>query len=172
MTYGADGRPTSAALDATQLSDGCRSAAVALVNLTIVAADEPVSAGDQQWIVLPTAREFVTCVDAPRPDKDAAESVESSQEPAAVRAPRKIRDVKPTYPTDALERRVDGTVIISSVIAREGCISSARVIRTVDPWLDAEALRTMVLYHCGWDKGFERKVERWLDHGGIGVVTR
>jgi len=53
--------------------------------------------------------------------------------------PRKIRDVKPTYPTDAAAAGTEGTVIIEASIGRDGTVQNARVIRSI-PGLDESAL--------------------------------
>ena len=52
--------------------------------------------------------------------------------------PRKIRDVKPTYPPDAAPG-TEGLVIIEATIARDGTVQNARVVRSV-PGLDESAL--------------------------------
>jgi TonB family protein len=53
--------------------------------------------------------------------------------------PRKIRDVKPTYPPDAAAAGTEGTVIIEASIGRDGTVQNARVIRSI-PGLDDSAL--------------------------------
>jgi len=53
--------------------------------------------------------------------------------------PRKIRDVKPTYPPDAAAAGTEGTVIIEASIGRDGIVQNARVIRSI-PGLDESAL--------------------------------
>jgi protein TonB len=57
----------------------------------------------------------------------------------AIREPKKIQDVKPVYPADALAAGAEGTVIIEAVIARDGSVVDARVLRSVT-LLDAAAL--------------------------------
>jgi TonB family protein len=51
----------------------------------------------------------------------------------AVSAPRVLVEVKPTYTTDALHRRVQGTVVLELIVTREGRPSQIRVIRSLDP---------------------------------------
>ncbi len=53
-----------------------------------------------------------------------------------IRAPRKIRDVKPTYPAGASG---GGVVIIEAVVAQDGTVQNAQVLRSV-PGLDEAAL--------------------------------
>jgi len=56
-----------------------------------------------------------------------------------VRAPNKVRDVKPVYPPEAQAARVQGVVIIEALIDERGEIANARVLRSV-PLLDSAAL--------------------------------
>jgi TonB family protein len=56
-----------------------------------------------------------------------------------VKEPRKIRDVKPVYPSAARAAQVTGTVIIEARITEEGTVGDARILRGV-PLLDDAAL--------------------------------
>jgi TonB family protein len=56
-----------------------------------------------------------------------------------IKAPRKIHDVKPAYPPDALAAGVQGVVILEAVIATDGTVRDARVLRSI-PALDDAAL--------------------------------
>jgi protein TonB len=56
-----------------------------------------------------------------------------------IRAPLRIRDAAPVYPAIALAARVEGTVVIDTVIDEEGRVQSARVLRSI-PLLDEAAL--------------------------------
>jgi protein TonB len=59
----------------------------------------------------------------------------------AVTAPRVITEVKPTYSTDALVRRIQGTVALELVVRATGVPSNIRVIRSLDPHgLDEQAV--------------------------------
>jgi TonB family protein len=53
--------------------------------------------------------------------------------------PRKIVDVKPVYPEDAREARVQGAVIIEVLLGKDGKVEDARVLRSV-PMLDQAAM--------------------------------
>ena len=53
--------------------------------------------------------------------------------------PVKIRDVKPIYPEEALQARVQGTVIIEATIDETGKVSNARILRSI-PLFDQSAL--------------------------------
>ena len=56
------------------------------------------------------------------------------------------------YPQAAVERNVQGKVLVSFVVERDGSISQARVVRTVDQALDREALR-VILAMPRWKPG-------------------
>ena len=47
------------------------------------------------------------------------------------------------YPADAKEKGVEGRVIVQFVVEKDGTIVNAKVVRGVDPDLDAEALRVV-----------------------------
>lgn len=48
-----------------------------------------------------------------------------------------------TYPAEAVEKGIKGKVIVQFVVTKEGKIADAEVARSVDPLLDAEALRAI-----------------------------
>jgi len=56
-----------------------------------------------------------------------------------VKAPTKVRDVKPVYPPIAQQSRVQGVVIIETVIDQDGNVAEGRVLRSI-PLLDQAAL--------------------------------
>ncbi len=47
------------------------------------------------------------------------------------------------YPVIAQENGVQGTVYVTFVVNKDGSVSNAKVLRGVDPSLDAEALRVV-----------------------------
>ena len=47
------------------------------------------------------------------------------------------------YPKDAMEGNIQGRVIVTFVVGKDGSINDARVVKSVDPQLDAEALRVI-----------------------------
>ena len=57
----------------------------------------------------------------------------------ALNMPKKIHDVAPEYPVLALSARVEGVVIIEAVIATDGTVRDARVLRS-QPLLDRAAV--------------------------------
>ena len=60
------------------------------------------------------------------------------------------------YPTKAIENKIQGRVIVQFVVNKDGSISGAKVVRSVDPDLDKEALRvinSMPKWKPGMQKG-------------------
>jgi protein TonB len=58
----------------------------------------------------------------------------------AVSAPRLLFRVKPTYTTEALNAKIQGAVWLEAVVAPEGRTTDIRVVRSLDPGLDAQAI--------------------------------
>ena len=56
-----------------------------------------------------------------------------------IAAPRKTRDIAPTYPVVARAARVEGIVIIEAIIGKDGAVKDARILRSVQ-LLDEAAL--------------------------------
>jgi protein TonB len=56
-----------------------------------------------------------------------------------IKAPTKIKDVAPVYPSIAQSARKEGTVIIELLVGTDGRVKDAKVIRSV-PLLDQAAL--------------------------------
>src|SRR5919201_799707 len=90
--------------------------------------------------VLPTPTSMMAFVAAPPPPPP------PPPPPAApvrvggnIKAPQKIKDVKPTYPAIAQSARVQGVVIIEATIGPNGAVQEAKVLRSI-PLLDAAAL--------------------------------
>ena len=59
------------------------------------------------------------------------------------------------YPKEAAEKKIQGRVIVQFVVMKDGSIANARVIRSVDPLLNAEALRVIGLMPK-WKPGTQR----------------
>ena len=58
---------------------------------------------------------------------------------SGIEAPVKTRNILPVYPEGARTARLEGVVIIEAIIARDGTVRDARVLRSI-PLLDAAAL--------------------------------
>lgn len=62
------------------------------------------------------------------------------------------------YPKEALEKKTQGRVIVQFVVEKDGSITEAKVMKPVDPLLDAEALR-VVSTMPNWVPGKQRGKE-------------
>jgi TonB family protein len=59
----------------------------------------------------------------------------------AVSAPRLIKEVKPKYRSEALLDRIQGTVVLETIVTDDGCASQIRIVRSLDAGgLDEEAV--------------------------------
>ena len=56
-----------------------------------------------------------------------------------IKEPRKVRDVRPIYPQEARDAKVQGIVIIEALIGVDGAVETVRVLRSV-PLLDQAAV--------------------------------
>ena len=56
------------------------------------------------------------------------------------------------YPKEARDKNIQGRVIVTFVVEKDGSISDARVVKSVDPLLDTEALRVVNSMHS-WTPG-------------------
>ena len=52
------------------------------------------------------------------------------------------------YPDVPRQNGVSGVVYVRFVVGKSGKLRDAEVVRTVDPWLDAEALRVAKMLDC------------------------
>src|SRR5205085_10991238 len=60
-----------------------------------------------------------------------------------VTAPRLLAQTTPRYTADALLRRVQGTVSLDVVVARDGTPANIRIVRSLDRDLDREAVEAL-----------------------------
>ena len=89
--------------------------------------------------IVPGAADLDTIVgEPPSPPPPPAEQ-KPVRPGAGIRAPVKVHDVAPIYPTVAREARIQGPVIIEATIGVDGRVQSARVLRSL-PFLEDAAL--------------------------------
>jgi periplasmic protein TonB len=62
----------------------------------------------------------------------------------SVTTPRLLLEVKPKYSADALRQKIEGAVWLDLVVTRSGVPSNVRVVRSLDPGLDQEAVAAML----------------------------
>lgn len=65
------------------------------------------------------------------------------QDLAGAVAPAVVREVKPSYTAETLQAGVEGIVKLECVVNADGTVSSVRVAESLDPQLDAEAVKAM-----------------------------
>lgn len=58
------------------------------------------------------------------------------------------------YPPQAQQQKIQGKVVVSFIINKDGSISSPRIVRSVDPLLDREAMRVVKMMPR-WKAGLE-----------------
>lgn len=140
LTLRPDGRVMNASLASTSLPSGCTDALRTLM-LTYVVDIDRLPNVLQEHVLTPFDADFISCQDtyAATPRKLDAPGGRLEQ-------PRKTKDVNPVYPPSAIVQRVQGTVIIDSVISPTGCVARAEIARQLDPRLDGAALRAVL----GW----------------------
>jgi TonB family protein len=61
----------------------------------------------------------------------------------SVTAPRLIAQVRPSYTPNALDRRVQGSVVLEVIVTTTGVPSEIRVVRSLDADLDDEAIKAV-----------------------------
>lgn len=70
-------------------------------------------------------------------DPDAIARVEGPQRP------RKIKDVKPVYPLEALEKKIGGVVVLECVADETGTVIDLRMVKSPDPILTDAAIQAV-----------------------------
>lgn len=64
-----------------------------------------------------------------------------AQYPGGGKALQEFIEVEMKYPAEALKKHVQGRVVVTFVVGKDGRVTEPKVVRSVDPLLDAEALR-------------------------------
>lgn len=90
------------------------------------------------------------------PDSIVFEVVEVMPEfPGGMGALMKYLSQNIKYPAEAHAKGIQGRVIVSFIVKKDGSIDGAKVARSVDPYLDAEAMR-VVAAMPKWEPGKQR----------------
>ena len=92
-----------------------------------------------------TADELVVVAyNQPEVSQEVYESVEQMPEfPGGMEAMMKFLQMNIQYPANAAKNNVEGRVVLQFVIEKDGQIGDIKIARSVDPELDAEALRVV-----------------------------
>ena len=80
------------------------------------------------------------------PDDDFAQGAYAADTPGLA-PPKLVRHVTPRYTSTALRAKVQGQVIAQIIVDVDGTVSKARVIQSVDPDLDEQALLAVRQWH-------------------------
>jgi TonB family protein len=81
--------------------------------------------------------------DAPTGERPANALTETELRAAHGRVPIVLREVKPKYSESALERHVEGTVVLEAVVLPDGWVDGIRVVQSLDPGLDKAAVTAL-----------------------------
>ena len=111
-------------------------------------------------IVIVTKPSYRGKTTAPKISKDAPDEVfvvvENQPEfPGGMEALMKYLGENIRYPVEAMINKTEGRVIANFLINKDGAISDVNVVRSVDPLLDAEAVRVLSLMP-NWKPGMQR----------------
>ena len=112
----------------------------------VVTGQDPVAPPPPPPAPLPTSRPprdpaRVSPPPPPPPPPDAPQDPPPPPPTVNVRqTPKVIRDVKPSYPPDAMRAGIEGSVEIEVTIGNDGKVTSSRVIQSSDPVFDQAAL--------------------------------
>ena len=144
VSFFADGRARSFQLVGTGLSDECRLASFPLLALSLSPFGRGVPS-QAQLVALPMNDFFLEALEGREACSPPAGLPASRPEPTrrvagTIRAPKKLHDQSPTYPRSMSQARVQGLVILESVISPAGCLDYAEVLRGRTPVLDLSAL--------------------------------
>jgi TonB family C-terminal domain len=139
VVYRPDGRLAQLGVEQTLLKAECVQAMTALARLTLEHQTRKPAPGTPEFLVLPITTEYVDCAD--REPREFTEPGRVGQN--IIEPPRKVRDVRPTYPPALQRQRVSGAVILEGVISTTGCVSEVSVLKGVAPAMDFAALRAV-----------------------------
>ena len=121
-------------LEVTIETDGTVSNARVLRSVPML--DEAAVDAALQWQFEETGRRLILAVTVNfKLDEGPAEEARTDR----VKAPVKLKDVRPVYPEEARKAGVEGVVIVEASIAPDGTVSAAKVLRSI-PMLDQAAL--------------------------------
>jgi TonB family protein len=131
---------------ATTLPPECDRAARYIASADLL-PEQAMTSGELEFIAVPMHRSFLECqsrIDPPRPDASPVRVGRVGHQD--IKPPTKTRHVAPVYPQAAIDARRQGIVIIESTIGPAGCVSQAKVLRSVATDLDIAALRAVTAW--------------------------
>jgi TonB family protein len=128
---------------ATTLPPACDKAARYISRAGVLPAPWNMKPGARELLLVSMNDAALQCLaEAPSP------ATKGSTKPAVrvggdIKPPKKIQDVRPQYPPDALAAGQQGSVILESQLTRSGCVRSAEVLKSAGTQLDIAALRAV-----------------------------
>jgi TonB family protein len=143
LTYRDDGRPAASGALPGSLQVGCRDALDALARLTVADPAIQLARGNEDILLLPLQRDFVECTDGAVSSPPVRIAALSAAQGDTVIAPKKVRDVVPSYPLSAQSSKQLGVVLMRAVISRRGCVQALTVAQSAGRTLDFEALKAV-----------------------------
>lgn len=141
VRYRSDRRPGALARDAQPWSPGCDRAARAAIAMAY--GTPPRGDTDRMLVLLRLDDDFVACLADSQSMAKTPAGIGGGIDASGVVPPRKIEDRPPVYPDVAVRSRLQGVVGIEARIERSGCVSEARVVQGVHPYLDTAALQAV-----------------------------
>jgi TonB family protein len=136
ITYGPRGQVSAVKVAAPSGSPACREAAAMLAVLEVAPIAERAPVARTDHIVSVFTRETLECEGR----SARASRTRSVDDAPGMVAPRKLRDVPPVYPKELIAARVQGRVVIESVVERSGCVARSVVLEAAHPQLNVAAL--------------------------------
>ena len=108
------------------------------INEIVVVEQAPATQGKVEPVEMPNAMKVE------KAEKEAFDVVEQMpQFPGGPAALMQFLSSNVKYPKEAFEKGIQGRVIANFVVEKDGSITEARIVKSVDPLLDAEALRVV-----------------------------
>jgi TonB family protein len=83
------------------------------------------------------------CLLAIAPPGRAQENVQVYKPGNGITAPKVVKDVKPSYPADALRTGINGAVKMECIVRPDGTVSDVRVVQPLYPSIDDEAVKVL-----------------------------
>jgi TonB family protein len=144
-TYLLDGRQERVRIDPSMLPRGCERVIATLAWLLLADPDQRIVGPEGEWVLVPMDNSFLACSSHPKgPDVEHLD-VRAWGHDGLIR-PKKVRNVRPTYPAHTVRDRIEGAVRLEGDISSHGCLEAVRLVHGVHPALDWEALAAV----AGW----------------------
>jgi TonB family protein len=152
--FAPDGRPNAINVQGTDLGDACSSLVVAIARIAVADSGDPVR--HPHRLVIPMLSRFHECT-----SRSAETPLFDSEKAEGVRGPRLVREVKPTYTSEAAKAKLQGRVDMEAIVSIDGCVTSARVTRSLGI-LDAQAIAAVLQWEFEPARFADRSVATYV----------